>query len=88
MFYADIFNNICHHGYMVAMIPRVPLIPVQNRNRSTSFDKSVKHVQPRSNEKQTTFSYLRSGRGVQGETANAGSNPTNIAVRRRNGFTY
>ena len=73
---------------MVAMIPRVPMIPVQNRNRTESFDKSITHVQPRSNEKQTTFSYLRSGRGVQGESVNSGSNPTNISVRRRGGFTY
>lgn len=76
---------MCHH---IHMVPRKPLIPQQNR-RAKSFQDSVVHQAPRSNNSPTTFSYARRGKGVQGESVNSGTNPMYIISRRRNnGVTY
>jgi hypothetical protein len=68
------------------MVPRKPLIPVQNR-RAKSFVDSVAYQAPRSNNAPSIFNYARRGRGVQGESVNASSNPSNIVSRRR-GVTF
>jgi hypothetical protein len=79
--------SFCHHRGMVAMIPRKPLIPVQNR-RAKSFVDSVAHQAPRSNASPSIFNYARRGRGVQGESVNSGSNPGFIISRRRGGAGF
>jgi hypothetical protein len=59
------------------------MIPRQNRIQH--FTESVVHVQPKSNNSPSIFSYARSGRGVQGESVNSGSNPMYITSRRKYG---
>ena len=72
--------------YVPPMLPRNRNLLTQNV-LSHHFSPHIRQQHPMSNEQQSVLSYARPGRGVQGESVNGGSNLTNIAVRRRDGFT-